>query len=185
MIVLCIRICDIDLDLVLGVSIILSTVLTDFCLPLPDKVVPGQGAPVFASSHHHTCTPGGSGSSRRRRPRQLIRAPHEPRHQPRPDPCPLPDTDPPRCTAPPGPRACQDLPSTSPICPLLTCLTRALLHRLLSRTKPCASPRPGRGVVSASALLLCIRGHLLTSPCTDYPTFKAKPDSSESSGAFS
>ncbi|XP_041798892.1 zinc finger protein 385D isoform X1 [Chelmon rostratus] len=102
-----------------------------------DQVVPGEGASVSASDGtDHTCSPGGSGS----RHRQLFHTPHEPRHQPRPDPRPLPDTDPPRCTAPPGPWACQDLPPTSPICPLLTSCQEP--NRALQ-------PRPGRGVVCA------------------------------------
>ncbi|CAB1438979.1 unnamed protein product [Pleuronectes platessa] len=106
----------------------------------------GEGASVSTSERPDA--PGSPGSSGRRH-QQRFHPPHEPRLEPRPAPLPLPNTAPPCRSAPPRPRACQDLPPTNPICPLLTRWTRAepLHHR--SWTKPRASPKPGRGVVSA------------------------------------
>lgn len=141
----------------------------------------------------HTCSLGSCGSSCRCH-WQLFHASNESRHKPRPHPCSLPDTESPCCTAPSGPRACQDLPHTGPICPLLTCcVTWAEQPSLPSRSIPCVSPRPGQGVMSVPALLLCIQDtdHLqpdikpLTCPHMDYSAFKAKLDNGKVSAVFS
>ena len=120
----------------------LQIVFNIFCLIPSDNLDLGEGAPVSTSDRPDP--PGSPGSSGRRH-QQRLHAPHQPRDEPRPDPRPLPNTVPPRCSAPPRPRACQDLPPTNPICPLLTRWTRAEPLLLRSRTKPRASPEPGRG----------------------------------------
>lgn len=96
-----------------------------------------------------------------RRHERLPHAPHRPRHEARAKPRPLSDADPVCGAAPACPGACQDLPPTSLILPILTSLTQEVMLRRL-----------GQGGHLHPRTVAMVLG---SSPHLDPPTFKAKP----------